>query len=153
MNKNLLSFILLSGGLMLSHNLSAQNSLAPDQNPQFETSKTKYMAMADSVNAWHSTTTQETYKAIDYLEDKKLARHERQEFRRELRLERARSNYYSNRYYMPYDNYNYNRFRNNNWYRSPRMYRSNFGGGYYRNNNSLLWSAVPLALTFALLCR
>lgn len=89
---------------------AAQTNLAPDQNPNYEASRDRYMKMADSLNAWNSTTPQQTYKAIDYLEDKRTAKEQRRAFRQKLRLERARdSRDYGYRYYRPYthmrDNY------------------------------------------------
>ena len=81
------------------------------------------MHMSDSIIAWHSTTQQETYKAIDYLEDKRIAREERLEFRRELRRERVRNqgNWYRHGYYSnPTDFY----------YR--QQYRNRFDNGFHR---------------------
>lgn len=128
--------------LLLTVAATAQTSLAPDQNPNYMVSQMKYTKMADSINSLHSTTPQETYKAIDYLADKQEARAARRAFRRELRLERARYGgwdydygYYNNyNNYPGYYNYNYNYYR---------PYR-----GYYGNNwrNNYWWnSAFPLA--------
>ena len=137
MKKSLLyySFFLLLTGLTGM----AQNGLAPNQNPNYEVSRDKYMHMADSINTWHSTTPQETYRAIDFLADKREAREERREFRRQLRLERAR-NY---RYYDYYDDYGYyySPYRNNYNYYRPYGYRSNYRNDYYLRNT------LPLALT------
>jgi hypothetical protein len=122
---------------------TAQTSLAPDQNPNYMVSQARYMKMADSVNSWHSTTPQETYKAIDYLEDKREARANRKAWRRELRMERARNsgwynNGYYNDYYYPYNN-NYNR---GSYYSRPWGYRNNW--------NNYLWNSLPLAATVGL---
>lgn len=114
----------------------AQTSLAPDQNPDYMISQNKYLQTADSVNALHSTTAQETYKAIDYLEDKKEARELRKAYRRELRMEQARNRWSS--YYYPYNGFN-------NYY--PYRYR----GHYFMNN--YLYNTLPLALTLGLWCR
>ncbi|NML20032.1 hypothetical protein HHL16_04060 [Pseudoflavitalea sp. G-6-1-2] len=108
--------------ITLATTAGAQN-LAPDQNPNYLVSQQKYMRMADSVNTWHSTTPQETYKAIDFLADKREARAQRKQFRRELRLERARwgyDSYYGNGYYYPTSYYGgwggYGRYgRHNHW--------------------------------------
>ena len=91
----------------------AQLDLAPNQNANYAVSRSKYMKMADSLNQWHSTTLQQNYKAIDWLADRREARADRREFRRQLRLERARHMGYP--YY--YDNYygNYNRRYHNNY--------------------------------------
>lgn len=100
-------------GLQLSS--SAQSGLAPDQNPNYQQSQSRYMALSDSVNQWHSTTFQETYKAYDWYEAKQERKAERQRFRRDLRMERARNSYYQpygyrNRY--PYHSYQYRSYRN-----------------------------------------
>jgi len=120
----------------------AQTGLAPDQNPNYNASRDKYMRLADSITSLQGTTYQDTYRAIDYLEDKRKAREQRRQFRRELRMERARNAgyYYYEDYYTPY-NYNYYP------YRSYRYYRYNRGwyGGYYYNNT------LPLAATLATL--
>jgi len=94
----------------------AQTGLAPDQNPSYAISRAKYMQIADSLNEWHSTTQQNIYKAIDWLADRKEARADRREFRRQLRMERARWDYdYNDGYY--HRNYN-NRYRSTNYRRS-----------------------------------
>lgn len=138
MKKTLL--IATSMMLMLAVAATAQTT-DPDQNPDYMVSQARYVRMADSINSWHSTTPQETYKAIDYLEDKREMRANRKIWRRELRMERARNsgwyyngNGYNNGYY-PYNNYNYN----NGYYSRPWGYRSNW--------NNYLWNTVPLAAT------
>ncbi|MEI9808408.1 MAG: hypothetical protein WDO16_11365 [Bacteroidota bacterium] len=86
MKKSLLSAFMLLTGFFLSVSGQSQPALAPDQNPNFAVSRDKYMKIADSLNAWHRTTLQENYKAIDWLVDRKEARADRREFRRQLRL-------------------------------------------------------------------
>jgi len=111
----------------------AQTALAPDQNPDFAVSRTKYMKMADSINSWHSTTEQDTYKAIDFLADRAEAKANRREFRRQLRMERARNSNYSFDFGVPYYN-NYNQWPYRN-YRSYNRYNryNRSGGGFYIN--------------------
>ena len=121
----------LLAAMMFSGAAFAQQEIINNQNPKFEQSRLKYMNIADSVNSWHSTTSQETYKAIDYLADRKEARELRQAYRRELRLERARNGY------GWYDDYTYypafgNRFNNNYNYNSS--YYSPYYGRGFRNN-------------------
>ena len=100
--------------------VKAQSQLLPDQNPDHAVSRSKYMAIADSVNQLHSTTLQQTYKAYDWYEAKMERRQNREAFRREIRLERARnSNYY-------YRNFNH---------RQPYYYPG--GRNFYRNNSYL----------------
>ena len=97
---------------------AAQSNRSSDQNPDFAVSRTKYMSIADSVNQLHSTTVHQTYKAYDWYEAKMERRQKRQDFRRELRLERAR---YSNFYHRNYG------------YQPPYFYPG--GRGLGRNNS------------------
>lgn len=123
MKKKLLYFIPGVVVLFFCYIATAQNDLAPDQNPNYAVSRAKYMQIADSVNKWHSTTQQDIYKAIDWLADRKEARADRREFRRQLRMERSRWDYdhYNTGYYPAYyRNYN-NRYRYNN-YRRQRSF-------------------------------
>src|SRR5215211_5142548 len=87
----------------------AQTTFLADQNPNYSVSREKYMRMADSINQWHGTTVQQTYKAFDWYENKQERRHNREQFRRELRLEMARG------YYPDY--YNHYNYRYRNYYR------------------------------------
>ena len=119
-----------------SYRANAQAGLAPDQNPNYAVSRSKYMQIADSLNEWHSTTQHNIYKAIDWLADRKEARADRREFRRQLRMERARRDYdyyndgyYSNNYY--HRNYN-NHYRYNN-------YRRNRSFGIHPSNGLNFW--------------
>ena len=115
--------------------------LAPNQNPNYMVSRDKYMQLADSVNAYHSTTVQDTYRAIDYLVDRREARQQRREWRHELRMERARyGGYYYDDNYSPYYYNNYNNYYPN--YNNYRYYRYDRGrySNFYRNT-------LPLALT------
>ncbi len=122
---------------LFSLNNYAQD-LAYDQNPNYKISQDKYMKMADSLTRLHGTTLQETYKAIDYLEDKREAR----EKRREYRMQRRANAYvydWNDHYYSPYQS-RYSRYRY--WHRPYRP---------YWNNN--FWGSLPWAVTFGLLCR
>ena len=124
----------------------SQSLAVDDQNPNYAVSRDKYMKIADSLTEWHSTTPQETYKAIDYLEDKRIAREERKTFRRELRMERARR----------YSDWGYSDYSYNNYHRYYNGYGYNRYNRHYRNrsfNYNHFWNAVPLALTLGLLCR
>lgn len=130
--KKYLPFIvlLLTTGFVSS--LQAQTELAANQNPNYEVSRSKYMKLADSINTWHSTTTQETYKAIDYMADRKEARDERRAFRRQLRLER--NTWYGDYYYPTYGNRwlypQYNNWGRRNW-RNNSFYINPWGLGYW----------------------
>lgn len=139
--------VILSALLILTSALhaQAQHDLVANQNPQYTVSRDKYMKIADSINTWHSTTEQVTYKAIDYLEDKRESRRSSQAFRRQLRLESARYgwSYGYNRFAPAYSDAYYN---NNNYYRN-RPYGYRYRPGYH------LWSSIPLAFALGLWCR
>ncbi len=130
MKKNILFLFALISIFSLS--ALSQGDITADQNPNYQASRDKYMKLADSLTDWHSTTFQETYKAIDWLADRREARQERQEFRRQLRMERARwNNSYVGRYYYPYyrnSGYNYN----NGWnQRRGGFYLNPWNAGYW----------------------
>lgn len=127
MKKNLLSTLWLLAGFLPGVSGRSQINLPHDQNPNFAISRDKYMKMADSLNSWHSITLQETYKAIDWLADRKEARMDRRESRIQLRLERAR--WYGG---YQYDNYNYNPY---NRYRGGY-----YNNGYHRGNRSFYFN-------------
>ena len=136
MKKNLLSFISTAAVLLCNYIAIAQTDLVPDQNPNYAISRAKYMQIADSLNEWHSTTQQEIYKAIDWLADRKEARADRREFRRQLRLERARwidygnyndGYYFHNNYYRGYNNF----YRHNNWRRNRSWFYPSLGLNFW----------------------
>ena len=141
MRRNVLyNLALLPLAMMIATFAMSQNMLAEDQNPNYMISQAKYTKMADSINQLHGTTPQETYKAIDYLVDKREAREQRRAFRRELRMERARNGYYYNDYNYGYD---YNPYYNNyNYYRPYYGYRSRW--------NNVFWNSVPLVAAASL---
>ena len=103
----------------LSSGVSAQEAV-PNQNPMHQVSREKYMHMADSINQWHGTTFQETYTAFDWYENKIKRPQEREEFRREMRRQRAGRYYYHQPgYNSPYHHRHYrsyyNPYRYNSW--------------------------------------
>ena len=135
MKKYLHSFVLLAVAFFTANLAFGQSALAPDQNPNYEISRDKYIKMADSLNEWHSTTQQNTYKAIDFMADRQEAKADRRQFRRDLRLERARYGYnYS--YYPSYGNYYYPRtqysYYYGNRYRHQRSYNNYWWGFNFR---------------------
>ncbi|NII24568.1 hypothetical protein HB364_05745 [Pseudoflavitalea sp. X16] len=136
--------ILLTASLVVVSALTstAQDNSLAQQNPSYMVSQARYMKMADSINSWHGTTIQDTYKAIDYLEDKREQRANRRAWRHELRMERARnSGWYNNGYYNDY----YPSYGNGYYYNRPWGYRNN------RNNwDNYLWNTLPLAATIGL---
>lgn len=110
MKKVLLSFFATATVAICSQTGFAQPSTVPDQNPDYEIARAKYMQVADSLNKWHSSTQHQMYKAIDWLADRAEARADRREFRRQIRLERA-GDYNADFYYNGYYRGNYNRYR------------------------------------------
>jgi hypothetical protein len=143
MKRNVLyNLALLPLALLITSISMSQTGLAEDQNPNYMFSQAKYTKMADSINSWHGTTPQETYKAIDYLADRREMRATRQAFRRQLRLERARNGYYNYGYDYGYDYYpNYYGYNN---------YRPYYGYGYRSPVGQFLSAALPVAATLAL---
>lgn len=115
MNKTLLIFIF--GFMYCSAN--AQADLAPDQNPRYRESMEKYINIKDSLQVTNNTTVQQTYKAYDWYEAKMEAKKERQQFRRQLRLNRS---YYRYNPYTYYDDpYRYHWQGRNSRYGSGNM--------------------------------
>jgi hypothetical protein len=150
MKRNVLYNLLLLPLVMLIATWSMSQDLAADQNPNYMVSQAKYAQMADSLNALHGTTPQETYKAIDWLADRRAAREQRRAFRRELRMERAKHGWYYNdySYYSPsYSGY-YPGYSGNYYYRNYHPYHSSY---YYRPgwSRSDYWGLIPLAATAA----
>jgi hypothetical protein len=148
MKKNVRYNLLLSSVAMLIATCGMSQNLVADQNPDYMISQAKYAVMADSLNALHGTTPQETYKAIDWMAERQERRDARRAFRRELRLARAQYGWY----YNDYSSYNYP----GSYY--PSSYYPGYSGNYYYNyypyhsyyrprwNN---WNWVPLAATAA----
>lgn len=142
MKKSIRSYFLTITAFFLATGAMAQTGgLAPDQNPNYMIARDKYITIADSVIAFHGTTIQDTYKAIDFLQDRREAREQRRLFRQSLRLERVRNGYYYNDYNTPYY---YNNYPSYNGYRNYRYGRNWNGNFYYRN-------ALPLAVTLGTL--
>ena len=130
----LVTILLTAAG---SFNMLNAQQTGTDQNPQWATSRDKYVKMADSLNAWHGTTRDETYKAIDWMEERKEARADRRAFRRQLRLERASYQYrygYGRNGYYGQNNYGWNNYgyydRQGAWYGNQGIYR-NYNRGRY----------------------
>lgn len=94
-----------------------QNTLAPDQNPNYMVSQLKYTQQMDSLLSYSNTTVQDTYKAYDWRE----AREER---RTERRLNRRQTSYFDS-YYNPAINYGWNGY-NNGYYSRYNNFNNNF---------------------------
>lgn len=134
--------ILLTASLLVIATLTgtAQDNALAQQNPSYMVSQARYMKMADSINSWHGTTVQDTYKAIDFLEDKRELRANRRAWRHELRMERARNSGWYNDGYN--NGYYYPSYNNGYYYNRPWGYRNNW--------NNYLWNTLPLAATVGL---
>lgn len=154
MERNILyNLLLLPLAIFTGIAAMAQTTEVADQNPNYMISQAMYMDMADSLNSLHGTTIQQTYKAIDWMEQRREMREQRRAFRRELRLERARrgwyyndgyyhGGYYNNGFYNDYGYYNnYYPGYSNNYYYSPYRYRRS---GW--NNNGWTMLGVGAAL-------
>ena len=110
---------------------TAQNAtaLVTDQNPNYQISLDKYMTenKVSDLTLLQGTTAQETYTAIDPMEEKRKRKALRRYYRslrplwrHQERLERAKNPYYINRRYRNYNNRNYNN-RNNRWLNSQSL--------------------------------
>lgn len=136
---HLFLFLVITASFLTTGTM-AQTGLAPDQNPNYMISQNKYMGIADSINTWHSTTIQDTYKAIDFLADRREAREQRRAFRQQLRLERIRYGGYG--YYNDFNNFNAPYYYNNfPYYNGIRSYRRGWNGNFFYRNS------LPLAVT------
>ena len=122
-------------------------TLLPDQNPNYQRSRDKYMAESATLTKNEGVTIQETYKAIDDVQAKKdrraLAldrRHERRMARIESRSYR-RQNSFRNRYN---DRYYDNNFYNNRYYNNPYGFYSPqyYSNNIYRSGNTVLNTAL-----------
>lgn len=125
--KTLFTSLLLLG--MVCTGTYAQQA---DQNPNYRESLDRYLEVKDSVNLSQGTTVQRTYKAYDFMEE----RRDRRERRRRLREEY----YYGGGYY---DRYFYGGAHYNNWYDPWGYYRPwYYGGVRYRRGGiglGLIW--------------
>ncbi|MBS1636697.1 MAG: hypothetical protein JST26_12345 [Bacteroidetes bacterium] len=143
--KNLLLIIAFTAaGLSLqAQTTTATATLLPDQNPNYQKSRDKYMAKSDELTANEGKTVQQTYKAIDDMqakqERKDLAAQRRHE-RRMARIQSRNRGYNNGRYYNP--NY-YNGYSNPYGYYSPYYYSNNmYGNNMYGNINSVMNTAL-----------
>lgn len=111
-----LSFLGVGSFVMAQQSLQAEN-----QNPDYNSSRQKYMASRDKLLTTMGTTVQDTNKAYDWYEAKQERKQQRYLDRRERRMyQKYYPQYDSYRYYRPYSNYNRNYYRNSpyrqNWY-------------------------------------
>lgn len=144
-------FITIALSALFCIGANAQNdsvSLLPDQNPNFQRSRAKYMEQSAELTKNQGQTVQDTYKAIDDVQAKKERKELAAARRHERRMARIMSRgygyggYYNNGYGYGYNNYGYNNYGygynnygyNNGYYGNPYP---NYGygnpwGGYYR---------------------
>ena len=107
------TFTLCMALLALYSANSFAQTIEADQNPNYVVSKAKYMQLADSINQYHATTLQNTYKAYDWYQAKQERRNDRITFRRQLRMQRAKNNLqFNNGWYHNWNNgfYPYTQF-------------------------------------------
>lgn len=135
--KSFITFCLL---LAVVSAASAQETLAPDQNPNYAVSRAKYMQLKDSLTANMNTTEQDTYKAYDWYQEKLDWKKARRQARLERRYLNALSGqyyngYYDNGFYNPYNSYyNYAPYHNN-WGRRNNWFWSNRPSIGFRTGN------------------
>ena len=142
--KNLfLTIVFAAAGLSFqAQTATATATLLPDQNPNYQKSRDKYMAKSDELTANEGKTVQQTYKAIDDMQakqDRKALNSQRRQDRRMARIQ-SRNRGYGNRNYNPYY---YNGYSNPYGYYSPYYYSSNiYGNNMYGNVNSVMNTAL-----------
>ncbi len=138
--KNIILCIALLAASIVVNAQQDSPALEADQNPNYKLSQDKYTANIQAeYSVLQGTTLQETYKAIDPLEDKrqlkalkKKYRAQRPYWRQQRRLERIRNtryynyNNYSNRNYHP----RYNNYYNRGLYTRHRRNIRNYSFGY-----------------------
>jgi hypothetical protein len=113
-------------------NVSAQETvttttLLPDQNPNYQKSRDKYMAESVTLTKTEGTTIQQTYKAIDDVQAKKERKELAIEHRHERRMARIQSRSYRRQAY-----YN-NGWRNNGFFDNGYYNNGYYNNGYYNN--------------------
>lgn len=128
---------------------TTSTTLLPDQNPNYEKSRDKYMANSDSQTAKEGQTVQQTYKAIDDMQAKQDRKAQKAQWRQDRRMARIQSRnrgyYNSNRGYynsypygQGYNPYYYNGYSNPYGYSSPYYYSNNI----YGNVTSVMSTAL-----------
>ena len=129
---------LLIIALFITSILSAQQNrekLDFDQNPNYKVSQDNYLETASNYTSLEGTTVQQTYKAIDPLEEKrerkalkKKYRAERSKWRHEERMEKYKNGYVEY-YEVPRYSLNFN-WGWNSWGRHHNPFHSNYGFYY-----------------------
>ena len=101
--KNVFSLLICT----LIASISFGQAAIGDQNPDYIVSRARYMVAKDSLIQYQSATSQQTYKAYDYFVDKQERKDAKTAYKRQLRLERAKSGYYDYNpgYYSPYNSF------------------------------------------------
>lgn len=129
--------------------LSAQEkqNLADDQNPNYKLAMEKYVANLQEYTSLQGTTVQETYKAIDPLEEKRELKALRRQYRaqrpywrHQRRLEQAKNTRYI------YDNNNWgNNWGYNNFPYAPFGRRYGRFSRFNRFDRGLGWFGLGLS--------
>ncbi len=127
--RRLISLALLTTLIVGSKVITAQEDLAPDQNPNYKKSQEKYMAKKDSLTKNEGTTVQATYKAIDDTQIKQ----EQKDLRRSNRQDRRLARINNRRYYYrsPYYNNNSMYYNNSRYPYNNSGYNNNYGYNSY----------------------
>jgi hypothetical protein len=128
MKRNLIIIAGILAGFLYTASANAQQTpLVQDQNPRHVESERKYARVADTLNAEHGTTIQNTYKAYDWYEARQERRQQNRDWRHEERLNGGYYDYTPSLslyggYYYPFNSY---RGYGNRW-----GGRSNFRVGF-----------------------
>lgn len=135
--------IIISAFLISGFNIMAQGDLEPDQNPNYQKSMDQYIHSAAEYVAYQGTTKQETYKAIDPLEEKRELKSLRKQYRASRPLRRHERNMARIENTRYFGGSNFNGFRDNGYNRFNNNY-----GGVGLGVNSLLGLGVLGYLLF-----
>jgi len=119
--------------------VSAQNlqELEEDQNPNYKIAMDKYKEHSKELTLLEGTTVQETYKAIDPLEEKRELKSQRRKFRAQRpywRHQRRMERIKNTRYFENNGFFNYG-YHNNNFIRRNRRFMNH---NYLGFGNSVL---------------
>lgn len=121
-------------------------TLLPDQNPNYQRSRDKYINESTTLTKNEGVTIQETYKAIDDVQAKKERKELASNRRHERRMGRIQSRGYrrqSNNIYYDNNYYNNGYYSNPNGFYSPQYYSNRiFSDGNSILNTTLLGLAV-----------
>lgn len=138
--KTLFSFLILFNVVIAQAQTTATASLLPDQNPNYQKSRDKYMNESAELTKSEGQTIQQTYKAIDDVQAKKERKELASQRRHERKMARIQSRGFRRNNYSYYDPYNYNNGYYYNGYSNPYgfYHPQYYFNNIYRNINPIL---------------